>query len=159
MNVAKAGPIYTNSGDDKFAYWNEDGSFYVANEFDQKHMSANLVGRFECYWYGLENAKNKKCYGFWRSERTGLGEAGERIYFEENDTMDLIFQGELTHSLKSVQSKARNFKKFWRTKRQTIVLEYKKTTKILKDMDRIKQINQDLIKANHWSIETKNDEK
>ena len=108
----QTGKVYTNSGDGKYAYWNEDGGFYLTNEFGQKQKSAGLVGRFECYWLGPKKAKIENRYGFWRSERTGLGKTGRKVDFKENDTMDLIFQGELTDSLKTVQSNASNFDEF-----------------------------------------------
>ena len=86
--------VYTNTGDNKFSYFNPDGGFFLANEFDQKHKSANLVGRFECYWYP-NGAVQSEGYGFWRSEKTGLGKTGKRIYFQKNDIMDMVFQGKL----------------------------------------------------------------
>ena len=94
MGKKETGTVYTNLGNNKFSYWNEDGGFFLANEFGQKHESANLVGRFECYWYP-ERTQFEKGSGFWRSEKTGLGKTGPRVQFKQNDTIDLVFQGEV----------------------------------------------------------------
>ena len=86
LEKKQTGKIYTNLGEGKYSYWYPDGGLFLANEFGSKHKSAGLEGPFECYWY----PKNAKKYGFWRKYKTS-----QRVYFEEKDIMNTIFQGKL----------------------------------------------------------------
>ena len=124
--------LYDNFDDDCYSYYNTDGSFFLAQEFKSEHRSARLIGKFVCFYY--KAPKEDLSIGWWRFEHEET-----RTSFWENDHMDRIFQG------KSLKAFANHLTS----------LDFRKATKLVRDIEQIKIINQENIRRTFWSDDTK----